>query len=287
MSELAQILGTTNWTLGLITSSLFVVNCTLEENIDDDAKIVDLSHWNIGLNMKLTMKNQKYILPGYTKIDETCNNEYDSHVSWEFSDKAIETIREYKNNFNFVFEALDKFKVLYNRTGKFFKIWELFASIDNCEERLNDIANWINTHEISKSSFTPSNSNFLSKSDCIKIQEYVNEKNKSKTLINEVMYLNPNYIYQESLPWIPPFHADEPELFKIGNRVTNIRSTDYNYVPFGSKGTITAIYDEYLEVMFDNEFFGGITCNGRFATKCGANIRPLNLINLSLYLILI
>ncbi len=280
-------MGTSTWALGLITSSLFVVNVTPYTHIDDDAKIHEYSHWNIGLNMKLKAKNQKLILPGYTRVNESTENDYQNFGGWEFSTKAVLTIKEYHSQFPFVFDALNKFKVLYNRMNKFFKIYELFSTLDDFDQKLNNIASWINTHEVSKSSFSPANSHFLSKNDCRKIEEYVESPNKVGDKINETMYLNPNYVYQESYPWIPPFMADEPNQFILGDRVVNIRSTDHHFVPFGLKGTITAIQDGHLEVMFDREFYGGTTCNGRFSGKRGAYINSLSLINLTEYILFI
>jgi 5'-3' exoribonuclease 1 len=95
------------------------------------------------------------------------------------------------------------------------------------------------------------------------------------------MVLNPNYLYQETFPWVPPFMAEEPQEFQLGDRVINIRSNDVKFVPFGEKGTITAITDEFFEVMFDNEFVGGSTMEGRFTTRKGAYVKPENILNLT------
>lgn len=145
----------------------------------------------------------------------------------------------------------------------------------------------MNVNEIRQSNFCSFNSNFLSKTDCKKIEEYVINKNKilkdniSSNMANTCLVLNPNYIYQETYPWIPPFYAKAPNFFELGDRVVNIRSNDVKYVPFGEKGTVTAITEEFLEIMFDNEFIGGSTCTNRFSNKRGAYVSPLNLINLT------
>jgi hypothetical protein len=122
MQELADKLGTTVWALGLITSSLFIVNCSADHEIDESAKITELEHWNIGLNMKARNRNDKLILPGYTRYNETTGYEDLNSLNWEFSVKAIEVIKEYRTAFPFVFECLDKFQNLYNRPNKFFKV---------------------------------------------------------------------------------------------------------------------------------------------------------------------
>jgi membrane-associated protease RseP (regulator of RpoE activity) len=108
------------------------------------------------------------------------------------------------------------------------------------------------------------------------------EKNLNTGNFVQKIVLNPGYIYQESLPWVPPFLAEEPTPLQIGDRVVNIRTNDYCHVPFGSVGTVTAINDKHVEVLFDKEFFGGITCNGRFSGRRGAYVDPLNLINFSM-----
>lgn len=75
--------------------------------------------------------------------------------------------------------------------------------------------------------------------------------------------------------------AYQPPPFQLGDRVINIRSTDYCYIPFGEKGTVTAVSNEFIEVLFDNEFYGGSTCKGRFKKNKGAYVKPINLINLT------
>jgi hypothetical protein len=122
MQELAKQLGTTTWSLGLITSALFVVNCSADHEIDENVKITELEHWNIGLNMKTRSRNDKLILPGYTRYNESTGYEDLNSLNWEFSVKAIEVIKDYMQTFTFVFECLDKFKNLYNRQNKFFKV---------------------------------------------------------------------------------------------------------------------------------------------------------------------
>jgi hypothetical protein len=122
MQELAQKLNTSTWALGLLTSSLFIVNCTADHEIDDNAKVTELEHWNIGLNMKMRVRNEKMVLPGYTRYNETVGYEDLNSLAWEFSPKAVDAIKEYKQAFPFVFECLDKFKNLYNRHNRFFKV---------------------------------------------------------------------------------------------------------------------------------------------------------------------
>ena len=287
MNDLAKKLNISIWSLGLLTSSLFVVNCTNDEDIDEDAKISSLEHWNIGLNLKTKSKFSKLILPGYTRYIEDPYN-YGEAFCWEFSKLAVDLIYEYQSKFPFVFQCLEKYRNLYNRSNKFFRIYELFSTIDDIQSRITEVAIWINANEVNQAVFTNHKSNFLSKRDCQKIEEYVNNKNiisnenqVTNNLICNTLVLNPNYIYQESYPWIPPFMAYEPNAFQLGDRVVNIRSNDYSYIPFGLKGTVTGVSLDFLEIMFDSEFFGGSNLNFRLTSKRGAYVKPYNLINLT------
>jgi hypothetical protein len=289
MDALAKSLGISTWTLGLITSSLFVVNCTDEDVISEDSKISELEHWNLGLSLKSRSKNEKLILPGFTRYIEDRNHGSDA-FSWEFSDTAVELIRKYKEKYPFVFDCLEKYKTLYNRSDKFFRIYELFSNIENFFTKLTEIAVWINSLDIGTISFTSSKSTFLSFKDCNKIEEYLHNKNKTlKSSIDTTvtMVVNPNYIYQETLPWLPPFMAYEPTYFSLGDRVVNIRSNDLIFVPFGMKGTVTAVSNDFIEVLFDEDFIGGNNLDGRIKSNRGAKVKAINLINLTEYVFLI
>lgn len=143
-------------------------------------------------------------------------------------------------------------------------------------------------------------SDFISRKDCRKIEDYIEKKqaikeqeltdiinptnnnnnNKTKKILDKVV-VNPNYLYQETYPWIPPFYNYEPTGFELGDRVINIRSSDIPAIPFALGGVVTGITDKFVEVCFDHPFFGGTTCNYRFKSNRGALVKTENLLNLS------
>jgi hypothetical protein len=153
-------------------------------------------------------------------------------------------------------------------------------------------------------------SDFISRKDCRKIEDCIEKKqsikeqeiseipnnnnnnnknvnnnsigknNKIKKVLDKVV-ANPNYLYQETYPWIPPFYNYEPSGFELGDRVINIRSSDIPAVPFAREGVVTGITDRFIEVCFDYPFFGGTTCNDRFKSNRGALVKSENLLNLS------
>lgn len=198
----------------------------------------------------------------------------------------------------------------------------MFSRETDIYKKLNELSIWKNAHPISKANFTTMLSDFISRKDCKKIEEYIEKKqvvkaqenkeffsnnneesiNNKKTKEDEnivdnsngkgkklkktvdKLIVNPNYLYQENYPWIPPFYNYEPTGFELGDRVINIRSTDIPAIPFALGGVVTGITDKFIEVCFDTPFFGGTTCNDRFKTNRGALVKTENLINLSKFI---
>jgi hypothetical protein len=271
-------------TINILTSNCFVVNCGENE---ENARLSDLQHWNIGLNLKGRQKNQYMILPGFTRSlhQENCSYE-DSLFAWEFSELAVKTIIDYNEKFPYIFECIDKYQEFCKST-RYFKIYELFSQLDSAEKKMAEVVAWINSTNINKVSFAPCTSEFLGNHVISSIKETIGKKLTDLSTKNKFfstkLFLNPNYAFIENTPWTPMFLVDAPPHFELGDRVINACSIDRKYIPFGVKGTVTAVADEYIEVIFDSPFFGGTTLNGRVAEKSGLTVNPLNLINLTKY----
>ena len=287
LEKLAKNLNINQITLGIITSNFFVVNSLEKEEF---VKLSEMQNWNIGLNMKCKIKNQLMIVPGYTRSTFEEKFDYEqSIIAWEFSDKAVQLIKEYIERFSFIIESIEKYIGL-TKSIRFFKIIDLFANVDDIENKLNEIVKWINSTNLIKIPFAPSASHFISFESIDKIKDIVNKKTEElklkKNLCYSKMYLNPNYALIENTPWTPMFLINPPIQFEVGDRVINTCSSDKKYVPFGLKGTVSAVLEDYIEVLFDKVFFGGTTLNGRIMDKSGMTINPLNLLNLTRYIIL-
>ena len=196
----------------------------------------------------------------------------------------MQLLKDYKNKFPYVFDCLDKY-LSYYKSSKFFKIYEIFSEIDQIEAKLTEIVMWINSSPLHKISFASSQSDYLPTESVNKIREVSAKKTEDleskKKLFSTKLYVNPNYIFTENNPWTPMFLVEAPETFELGDRVININSTDRKYVPFGIKGTVTAIAENYVEVIFDQCFFGATTLNGRVDGKNGITMNPIGLINLT------
>ena len=274
LDDLAKEMGISNWTLSIISSCVYIVN-DLNEEVDENAQLSDIPHWNIGLNIK-SNKGSKLILPGYTRFVYGEKNCY----SWEFSTLACNLLKEYQKRFAPIFNALEK-KNDQVSMSKFFTIYELFDDQNFDPNYLDEVVRWISTQEISSVQFCTINSNFINYRDIKKVQEFV--QNKLKVSENnetpQTFVLNPNYIVLDKIPYVEKF--GDIQKFSLGDRVINIRSDDKKFIPFGLKGTVTGIIDNNLEVLFDFPFIDSDTCGGRLPEGYGSIVDKQNLINMS------
>jgi 5'-3' exoribonuclease 1 len=55
------------------------------------------------------------------------------------------------------------------------------------------------------------------------------------------------------------------QTFTLGDRVVYV--SDTGIVPLGFKGTIVALSEKIIDVLFDKPFLGGTTLNGRYIKK--------------------
>jgi len=125
LSDLANKLKISVWTLGLITGNFFVIDCTVNSKIDENTKLENLQHWNIGLLLKSKTGSEKMILPGYTRYIGNPQSEQSPSEFWEFSSAAVELINEYIQKFKFVVDSLERYREMYVWSSKFFKVNEI------------------------------------------------------------------------------------------------------------------------------------------------------------------
>lgn len=67
--------------------------------------------------------------------------------------------------------------------------------------------------------------------------------------------------------------------FDLGDRVAAVGGA--GPAPFGARGTVVGVYDDAVEVLFDEDFAGGTDLSGRCAGSCGAMLLGRELLNLS------
>jgi hypothetical protein len=91
------------------------------------------------------------------------------------------------------------------------------------------------------------------------------------------------FLYQEMFPhWFSPYVSRQRiSDFRVGNRVMNLNSTLRQYVPFGLRGTVVGKTEDFVIVLFDEQFLQGTDINGHCQNYRGAKVAPYYMMNLS------
>jgi 5'-3' exoribonuclease 1 len=255
---------------------------------------------NTGLNIKFTAKNQQ--VQGYarrTTIQRTgYRNNYHHHQqhggynenskeTWEFSEKAVNVLGEYKARFPLFFEAIEDFSRCESISAL-----ELFPEGREvqAETQLRAIQQWLKTLDIPHLPLVPCGSLYLSPDAIVAVEEAADKwKTSYETtavsrtpisrdvapsllLVNDVasgggLGANNSSASNEILESLGA------QIFSLGDRVMNLRTG--GSPPFGLRGTVVEIIigppssstppTPSLAVLFDSEFFGGLKLNSKCA----------------------
>ncbi|NXW02504.1 XRN1 exoribonuclease, partial [Fregetta grallaria] len=199
---------------------------------------------NVGLNLKFNKKNEE--VPGYTK---KVGNE------WMYSSAVEQLLAEYlESSCPFSFRA----------------------------EKVQEIVAWLKAHPVSALSRSSCDLQILDAAIVEKIEEEIEKCKQRKSNKKVRVTVKPHLLYRplEKQNGVVPDRDAEYRLF---DRVVNVRE---NFsVPVGLRGTIIGIKgasretDVLFEVLFDEEFLGGLTI--RCSPARGYRLPSSALINLS------
>mmetsp|Transcript_20065 Transcript_20065/g.28834 ORF Transcript_20065/g.28834 Transcript_20065/m.28834 type:complete len:1503 (+) Transcript_20065:75-4583(+) len=205
-------------------------------------------------------------------VDSTSGGGEDSEVfsspagytTWEYSEKAIDLIMAYKQEFPNLFQKLQSLQNQRKYSAK-----DLFGvSGQEAEAMLDKVQLWIKsqpTHSLPRS---PLSTISMSKDAIRAVERAVDVRRSAEGNQAAKIVLRRNVpvetLFRDGI--YRPFDAPldmingnaSPEL---GDRVINLVSSG---VPFGLKGTVIAIHSSssYVEVLFDEEFAGGKSLQG-------------------------
>ncbi|XP_028282686.1 5'-3' exoribonuclease 1 isoform X2 [Parambassis ranga] len=222
---------------------------------------------NIGLNLKFSKKNEE--VPGYTKRTEK---------EWLYSAAVEVLLAEYLDRFSEVFDAVSR-----NSHDDIFYEDDIWPGEDqNGVEKVAEITSWLKSHPVSSISRASCDLQVLDSAIVERIEEAV-EKAKAKKSTKKVrVTVKPHLLFRplEQQQGIVP---DPDAQYRLFDRVVNVRESFT--VPVGLRGTIIGIKgaerdaDVLYEVLFDEEFAGGLTI--RCTSPRGYRLPPCALINLS------
>lgn len=229
---------------------------------------VDGRRYDVGLSLKFEAKRLK--VTGYSRRGLR---------GWEFSAKAVDLIRSYKQQFPEVFSAIQTI----TRSGipQIDKILNVRATA--AKAKLDEIRKWIKEKTVDDPQFVPVSleSERLSVDSIKKIEKSIISFLTSKEPVKVLKHTN---IPREAL--LSPSHAYHQlrnQKFTLGDRV--VSALAFGKVKLFNRGTIVAI-NSYsasvtLDVLFDQEFDAATTFGGVLDTKRGMTVDAGSIINLS------
>ncbi|XP_065412984.1 5'-3' exoribonuclease 1 isoform X1 [Chrysemys picta bellii] len=257
---LASRLGVSGYLVSRFTGSIFIGRGS-RRNPHGDHKA------NVGLNLKFNKKNEE--VPGYTK---KVRNE------WMYSSAVEQLLAEYLERVPELFSYIAK-----NSQEDIFYEDDIWPGEDeNGAERVQEIVAWLKAHPVSALSRSSCDLQILDAAIVEKIEEELEKCKQRKSNKKVRVTVKPHLLYRplEQQNGVVPDRDAEYRLF---DRVVNVRE---NFsVPVGLRGTIIGLkgasreMDVLFEVLFDEEFSGGLTI--RCSPARGYRLPTSALINLS------
>ncbi|KAH6913536.1 exonuclease II [Coprinopsis sp. MPI-PUGE-AT-0042] len=228
--------------LGKITSSFMVLTS-------------DQQKTNLGLSLKFEAKALKVV--DYSRKDGR---------TWEYSEKAIDLIREYKAAFPDLFAALDYSGDAIARAT------DLFHNGD-ADARVKEIKGWLKSKGVRDFEPVSLFCDQLSKDTIEEIEQFEDTMTKTKAS-SQIKKAIVKGIPRQAV--LKPAHAIyrlQNQHFALGDRVTMVQ--DSGGVPLAVKGVVVGLNAKSMDVIWDVPFISGGTLSGRCSQYRGSTV-PFN-----------
>ncbi|KAJ3213714.1 hypothetical protein HDU67_002555 [Dinochytrium kinnereticum] len=247
--KVSKAVGLSSLVLSKITSSLQVISKKGDQK------------FNIGLNLKFEGKGKKVL--GFTRKSEN---------GWEYSQRALDLIKEYKDKFPEVFSGLERKarNDLYDEHD--------FFSREAATERTAQLKEWLKVKGVRDFDRVSLDARALPKEFIRQIESAVDGLYAS----NAEMQSNKSIIVKNvpRVAVLKPSHAKHRlshQTFELGERILNV--SDVGSVPVAARGTIIGINGKFLDVIFDFPFMGGNTLEGRCSTSRAMSVHKDTVLN--------
>ncbi|TFK49939.1 hypothetical protein OE88DRAFT_1752007 [Heliocybe sulcata] len=246
--KVADMVAVSSKVISKITSSFMIIT-------SDGQKV------NLGLSLKFEGKGMK-VIDYSRKI-----NRY-----WEFSEKAVQLIREYKAKAPEVFIAAERSKDAMTKSR------EIFQDEDS-DARVKELKTWLMSKGVRD--FEPV-SLFCDqlKKDTVKEIEDLQAKftqGRSASAIKKAIVKG---IPRQAV--LKPAHAVyrlQNQRFALGDRVTMVQ--DSGSVPLSAKGVVIGLNAKSMDVVWDVPFMAGTTLGGRCSQYRGLTVEFNTCLNLT------
>ncbi|BFZ54561.1 exonuclease II Exo2 [Savitreella phatthalungensis] len=220
----------------------------------------DTERANLGLNLKFEGKKLKVL--GYTQRTDH---------GWEYSERAIALIQDYKRQFPQFIAALERTARKANHAAS-----DLFAP-QEASMRMKEIKQWLKQNEVKNFDKVPLEAQELDR-EVIHLIE--TEANKYNAVANEVEAKKVRGAPRSAL--LKPEDAANrlgSQSFALGDRVIYV--ADSGKVPIATRGTTVGVHKDTLDIVFDSAFMSGTMLGGRCSEYRGMTVPYWSVLNLT------
>ncbi|KAK7682624.1 hypothetical protein QCA50_014424 [Cerrena zonata] len=248
--KVAEMVNMSPKAISKITSSFMVITSDGQKN-------------DLGLRLKFEARALKVI--DYSRKDQRY---------WEFSDKAVDLLREYKEKYPEIMMTL-------NRNGDAMaKAEHIFTDPDvNPDLKIKEVKGWLSNKGVR--SFDPVTlfCDQLKKESVKEIEELADKytASKSRDAIKKAIVKG---IPRQAV--LKPTHATyrlQNQHFELGDRVTMVQ--DSGGVPLSVKGVVIGMNAKSMDVVWDVPFMSGTTLGDRCSQYRGSTVEFTSCLNLS------
>ncbi|KAI8053522.1 XRN 5'-3' exonuclease N-terminus-domain-containing protein [Syncephalis plumigaleata] len=217
--------------LSKITSTLHVTT-----GANDEERV------NLGLNLKFSTKNQK--VHGYSRKGIR---------GWDFSEKTIQVIQEYKSRFPEFIAKLER-----DVNDDIYKSRKIFPP-ETAAKCIEEIKAWLKTLDCRNQERVPIDAEILGKETVELIEQATDKILAASTGYRSITIQNiPRFALLK-----PSFAATRlsNQQFQLGDRVVYVQ--DSGNVPIAAEGTVVGKQGTQLDIVFDRTFMSGTTLGDR------------------------
>ncbi|KAF9470744.1 hypothetical protein BDN70DRAFT_845719 [Pholiota conissans] len=219
---------------------------------------------NLGLSLKFDAKGLKVI--GYSQKSES--------GKWDYSQKTIDLVKEYKTKFPEVFHVLD-----YKSNGMI-PASEIFTGPDmDADTKVREIRKWLQTKGVLDFEPVPLICDKLTKETIAEIESLADKIVKKKSSVGPKEIIITDIHRQAVLKPSQAIYRLQDQRFALGDRVIMVQ--DSGSVPLAVKGVVVGLYEESIDVVWDVPIMLGGTLGGCCSQYRGSTVEFNTCLNLS------
>jgi len=210
---------------------------------------------------------------------------------WAYSDAMIRVLEQYKQKFSWVWNAVEK-QETSSQSASFsggggksgppqaLTLEELFPGMDNdaALTQVSSLRKWLKSTPLARRPLVKPTAKVAPES-AVRMLQAALPPNITKTLPAVELENVAPALLMAPLVKGGVASAFAGGNFEIGDRV--LTASSLGAPAFGSRGTVVGVYDESVEVLFDQEFVGGNDLFGRCNGEYGAMLPAEQILNLS------